>query len=129
MGGENHKSIKVSAKGVQQGGNRNVSVLSPEGFENVVRNRITLSATNKGFRVDKYSKSIITYQQTKIGLNYMYNKRKVLDDGISTTTLGFYHRWSNYSLHSTTTQRQGSSVLRSSMRRRSKSIHLSVSKM
>ena len=86
MADEHHKE-KVSAKGVQQGGNRNGSILSPEGFENVVRNRITLNATNKGFRVDKHSKSIITYTQTKIGLNYMYNKRKVLEDGISTIPL------------------------------------------
>ncbi|KAL8023658.1 hypothetical protein Plhal710r2_c006g0029541 [Plasmopara halstedii] len=84
LGDENHKTMKVSAKGIQQGGNRNASVLRPEGFENVVRNRITLNATNKGFRVDKYSKSIITYQQTKIGLNFYYDKRKVLEDGIST---------------------------------------------
>ncbi|KAL8013023.1 hypothetical protein Plhal710r2_c041g0142071 [Plasmopara halstedii] len=79
--------MKVSAKGVQQGGNRDTSVPRLEGFENVVRNRITLNATNKGFRVDKYSKSIITYQQTKIGLNYYYDKRKVFEDGISTEPL------------------------------------------
>lgn len=83
---ENNKQ-KVSAKGVQQGGKRNESVLSPESFENVVRNRITLNATNKGFRVDKHSKSIITYEQTKVGLNYYYDKRQVLSDGISTIPL------------------------------------------
>jgi len=86
MADENHKE-KVSAKGVQQGGNRNGSILNPEGFENVVRNRITLNATNKGFRVDKHTKRIITYNQTKIGLNYMYDKRKVLEDGITTQAL------------------------------------------
>lgn len=86
MGDENHKQ-KVSAKRAQQDGNRNGSILSPDGFENVVRNRITLNATNKGFRVDKLSKSTITYEQTKSGLNYYYNKRKVLLDGISTSPL------------------------------------------
>lgn len=86
MGDENHKQ-KVSAKGVQQGGKRNESVLSPASFENVVRNRITLNGTNKGFRVDKHSKHIITYEQTKVGLNYYYDKRQVLSDGINTNPL------------------------------------------
>lgn len=86
MGDENHKQ-KVSAKGVQQGGNRNCDILNPDGFENVVQNRITLNATNKGFRVDKRSQSIITYEQKKIGLSYWYDKRQVQSDGISTKPL------------------------------------------
>ncbi|RAW31983.1 hypothetical protein PC110_g11683 [Phytophthora cactorum] len=43
--------VKVSAKGVQQGRGRNEDVLNPNGFETVVRDRITLQGTNKGFRL------------------------------------------------------------------------------
>ncbi|EGZ24969.1 hypothetical protein PHYSODRAFT_326017 [Phytophthora sojae] len=38
----------VSAKGVQQNGGRNANILNPDGFESVVRDRITLQGTNKG---------------------------------------------------------------------------------
>ncbi|RAW34764.1 hypothetical protein PC110_g8925 [Phytophthora cactorum] len=43
--------VKVSAKGAQQGHGRNEDVLNPEGFETVVRDRITLQGNNKGFRI------------------------------------------------------------------------------
>lgn len=79
--------VKVSAKGVQQGGGRNSDVLNPDGFEAVVRDRITLQGTNKGFRLSKETKSIITYSQTKTALNYYYDKRRVLEDGITTVAL------------------------------------------
>jgi uncharacterized phage-like protein YoqJ len=49
--------------------------------------RITLSATNKGFRIDKQTQNIITYSQEKVGLNFYYYKRKVLEDGITTIPL------------------------------------------
>jgi hypothetical protein len=77
---------KVSAKGVQQKG-RNQDVLNQIGFENVVKNKITLTGTNKGFRLCKESKSIITYSQTKTALSYMYDKRQVLSCGIRTIPL------------------------------------------
>ncbi|EGZ07855.1 hypothetical protein PHYSODRAFT_339760 [Phytophthora sojae] len=79
--------VKVSAKGVQQSAGRNGDVLNPDGFESVVRDRITLQGTNKGFRLSKESKSIITYSQTKTALNYYYDKRRVLADGITTEPL------------------------------------------
>ncbi|KAG3148564.1 hypothetical protein PC128_g23561 [Phytophthora cactorum] len=79
--------VKVSAKGAQQGGGRNSDVLNPDGFETVVRDRITLQGTNKGFRLSKETKSIITYSQTKTALNYYYDKRRVLEDGITTVAL------------------------------------------
>ncbi|KAG3231018.1 hypothetical protein PI124_g23886 [Phytophthora idaei] len=77
--------VKVSAKGVQQG--RNEHVLNPDGFDTVVRDRITLQGTNKGFRLSKETKSIITCTQTKSALSYFYDKRQVLSDGISTIPL------------------------------------------
>ncbi|KAG3113019.1 hypothetical protein PI124_g6525 [Phytophthora idaei] len=79
--------VKVSAKGVQQGRGRNNDVLSPKGFETVVQDRITLQGTNKGFRLSKETKSIITYSQTKTALSYFYDKRRVLEDGITTVPL------------------------------------------
>ncbi|EEY54744.1 uncharacterized protein PITG_23313 [Phytophthora infestans T30-4] len=79
--------VKVSAKGVQQGRGRNEDVSSPKCFETVVRDRITLQGTNKGFRLSKETKSIITYSQTKTALSYYYDKRQVLEDGISTAPL------------------------------------------
>ncbi|EGZ17269.1 hypothetical protein PHYSODRAFT_331270 [Phytophthora sojae] len=53
--------VKVSAKGVQQSGGRNGDVLNPDGFESVVRDRITLQGTNKGFRLSKET----LYQKAK----------------------------------------------------------------
>lgn len=79
--------VKVSAKGVQQARGANSDVLNPEGFETVVRERVTLSGTNTGFRICKEAKSIVTYSQTKTFLNYYYDKRQVLADGITTTPL------------------------------------------
>ncbi|KAG3068411.1 hypothetical protein PI125_g23420 [Phytophthora idaei] len=79
--------VKVSAKGVQQGRGRKEDVLNPDGFGTVVRDRITLQGTNKGFRLSKESKSTITYTQTKSALSYFYDKRQVLSDGISTIPL------------------------------------------
>ncbi|KAG2761816.1 hypothetical protein PC116_g27630 [Phytophthora cactorum] len=79
--------VKVSAKGVQQGRGRNNDVLNPDGFETVVRDRITLRGTNKGFRLSKETKSIITYTQNKSALSYFYDKRRVLEDGITTEAL------------------------------------------
>ncbi|EGZ11280.1 hypothetical protein PHYSODRAFT_338002 [Phytophthora sojae] len=53
--------VKVSAKGVQQSGGRNGDVLNPYGFESVVRDRITLQGTIKGFRLSKET----LYQKAK----------------------------------------------------------------
>ncbi|GMF30478.1 unnamed protein product [Phytophthora lilii] len=69
--------VKVSAKGIQQGGGGKNGVLNPDGFETVVRDRITLQGTNKGFRLSKETKSIITYTQNKTALNYYCDKRRL----------------------------------------------------
>jgi hypothetical protein len=79
--------FKVSAKGVQQKGGKNINILCPEAFESVIRDRICLKATNRGFRISKETKGILTYKQTKTGLNYYYDKRQVLADGVSTIPL------------------------------------------
>jgi len=77
--------IKLSAKGVQK--SRNKTVLSPANFESVVKNRITFKGSNKGFRMCRETNSMITYSQTKTALNYFYDKRRVLEDGITTSPL------------------------------------------
>ncbi|GMF14286.1 unnamed protein product [Phytophthora lilii] len=81
----NKPMIKLSAKGVQK--SRNGSVLTAQNFESVVKNRITFKGTNRGFRMRKETNSMITYSQTKTALNYYYDKRQVLSDGISTIPL------------------------------------------
>jgi len=77
--------MKLSAKGVQK--SRNKNVLSPENFESVVKARTTFQGNNKGFRMCRETNSMITYSQTKTALNYYYDKRKVLEDGITTIPL------------------------------------------
>jgi hypothetical protein len=87
---DGHK-IKISSKGVQSSNDkenkRNADILNPDGFKQVVEDRISLKATNKGFRVDNTRQRMITYEQIKTGLSYYYDKRRVLDDGISTVPL------------------------------------------
>lgn len=58
---EVENKVKISAKGVQKRKNR--SLITPDNFEHVVKNKVKLMATNSGFRIDKESQSIITYQQ------------------------------------------------------------------
>lgn len=76
---------KCSGKGVQQSGGKNANILNPHSFKRIVSERITMEATNSGFRLNKCGMS--TYTQLKIGLNYWYDKRKVLEDGITTVPL------------------------------------------
>ena len=104
---EGHK-LKISSKGVQGSRDvckdskcakckelnvvncktiRNADVLCPEAFNKVITQKVSISATNKGFRVDKTTQSIITYEQTKTGISFYYDKRKVLEDGINTVPL------------------------------------------
>lgn len=89
---------KVSAKGVQQACGANSDILSPDAFESVIRNRVILQATNRGFRIINSTDFIdgrrvnkdlkmVTYTQTKNGCGFYYSKRKVLADGISTIPL------------------------------------------
>lgn len=86
---KNNKMIagesKISSKGVQK--SRNSDLLTNINFEKVILNKITLSGSNMGFRLCKETKSMITYRQHKTGLNYMYDKRQVLADGLHTIPL------------------------------------------
>ena len=54
-------------------------------FLTVKDTKETISATNRGFLVK--NNEVFTYEMRRRGLSYFYCKRKVLDDGVSTTYL------------------------------------------
>ena len=76
---------KVSCKGIQQRRNE----VAKEQMLNVLRTEKPQHFVNAGFikTVDELGPGISTYIQSKVGLGYFYAKRKVLEDGISTTHL------------------------------------------
>lgn len=71
---------KCSSKGI----NKSVD-LSKRQFLRVLETKQASSHTNKGFILkDKF---MFTYEMERLGLPYFYCKRKVLDDGVSTSFL------------------------------------------
>ena len=72
---------KVSAKGV----NKSQNVLTKSLFLGVLNSKNSHDVSNRGFRV--LDNRMYTYSQSRVGLNYKYFKRKVAQDGISTTPL------------------------------------------
>jgi len=90
-----HKT-KCSAKGIQKSNNKDI--FTPEKFESVINEKVTLQATNRGFRVVKQTTlfddqrmtiepQVQTYEQQKNGCGFYYDKRIVLEDGITTIPL------------------------------------------
>lgn len=71
---------KYSSKGL----NKSIKI-SREHFLSVLNTKKALSHTNKGFIMK--NNNMYTYEMDRAGLGYFYCKRKVLDDGISTTYL------------------------------------------
>jgi hypothetical protein len=76
---------KLSAKGVQKKTDENRLLLTFEKYKAVLMNRKYEYATNIGFRV--ISNDMTTYQQVKIGLSPLYDKRAVMYDYVSTFPL------------------------------------------
>ncbi len=74
-------STKLSCKGVNKRRVKNPVQL----FEKVLETKQTMSACNVGF-IARDNK-VFTYDQTRASFTYFYPKRKVLDDGVSTTYL------------------------------------------
>jgi hypothetical protein len=72
---------KNSSKGLS----KRTNTLTIRHYRSVLLNRKPKSGVNKGF-VKKNNK-LYTYHQTRNGLTYFYAKRKVLEDGVSTTHL------------------------------------------
>jgi len=78
---EGETKSKYSCKGIQ----KNQNDISKDRFHNVLFNDVKDMCTNKGFRV--INNEMVTYIQHKKGLSYYYDKRVVLDDGVSTVPL------------------------------------------
>lgn len=76
----NPKLDKYSSKGV----NKTIQ-LTREHFLSVLNSKQPVRCTNKGFIMK--NNTVLTYRMEKDGLSYLYCKRKVLNDGISTTYL------------------------------------------
>ena len=77
----NESEAKFSCKGV----NKYTNAINKDTYLRVLRTKATGAATNRGFRVR--GSSVFTYTQVKNAFAYFYGKRKVLDDGVSTTYL------------------------------------------
>ena len=75
------KKAKLSTKGLS----KNHNDFGKEEFMDVLFNRNSKSGLNRGFRVVKGE--LLQYVQKRIGLSFMYCKRKVCADGISTLPL------------------------------------------
>ncbi|NRB81931.1 MAG: hypothetical protein HRU38_25285 [Saccharospirillaceae bacterium] len=71
---------KYSAKGMNKTLN-----LSREHFKRVLETKEPHSQRNKGFIMK--NNQMYTYSMSREGLNYFYCKRKVKEDGVSTTFL------------------------------------------
>ena len=81
---------KIPCKGVSKKGLEEPM----QKFTDTLFNLSTKVATNTGFR--SKDNTVYTYSQEKIGFNYFYCKRKVLEDGISTVPLDItLTPWSN----------------------------------
>ena len=72
---------KISSKGV----NRRHTELTRARYLNVLSNREPATGKNIGFRLK--GQKMYTYKQTKSALSFLYPKRKVLADGVSTLPL------------------------------------------
>ena len=77
---QNPNLDKYSSKGI----NKSIK-LTRDHYLSVLKTREASKNTNKGFILK--NNKMLTYAMTKEGLSYLYCKRKVLDDGISTIYL------------------------------------------
>ena len=77
------ETVKKSHKGVQPANNP----LTARDYWRVMDSMKPHYVINRGIRLDQTKKLMRTYRQEKRGLSYLYVKRKVLDDGISTLPL------------------------------------------
>ena len=71
---------KYSCKGVQKKNNLNY-----RNYKKVIFSKKTKYVTNTGFRI--YDNKIYSYEVEKSGLSYYYDKRQVMEDGVSTKQL------------------------------------------
>ena len=78
FGGEKDK---LSCKGL----NKKTNQLNKDIYLNVLASKKPAGGVNRGFRTD--GRTIHTYQQQRKSLSYLYIKRQVQEDGISTNPL------------------------------------------
>lgn len=74
-------NIKIASKGL----NKRQNNLTKKMYLDVIKTKITGKGTNIGFRTN--GKKIFGYKQERASLPYLYIKRKVKDDGITTEAL------------------------------------------
>ena len=74
-------NVKLSCKGL----NKHINHLTSEKFHSVLVSQQRGGGVNKGFRVR--GDGVYEYEQHRQALSYLYIKRKVLSDGISTIPL------------------------------------------
>ena len=74
-------NTKVATKGL----NKNLNLLTKNRYLDVLHTKRSGFGTNRGFRTD--GTKVLTYEQERASLSYLYIKRKVLPDGISTEPL------------------------------------------
>ncbi|XP_025085055.1 uncharacterized protein LOC112558684 isoform X2 [Pomacea canaliculata] len=74
-------SQKLSTKGL----NKHQNQLDHNHFKQVLQTQQASGGCNTSFKTD--GKSMFTYQQHRNALSYLYIKRKVLDDGVTTVPL------------------------------------------
>ena len=72
-------------KTAMKGLNKTLNQLTKEHYLKVLKSQVSGVGLNRGFRTD--GKSMLTYEQERASLSYLYIKRKVLDDGVSTDAL------------------------------------------
>ena len=71
---------KCSTKGINK-----TQTLTREHFKSVIESKNSVSGTNRGFIFK--NNNVFTYEMNRTGLSYLYCKRKVLENGVSTTYL------------------------------------------
>ena len=72
---------KVSCKGIS----KRLNKPQKETYLDVLKSKQSHSGENRGFRVMNHR--VLTYAQHRIGFSYLYGKRKVLEDGVTTIPL------------------------------------------
>ena len=80
--GPDEVDIKLACKGL----NKRTNDLTKNHYLDVLKTQINGGGINKGFKVDQ-NNTILTYEQKRSSLSYLYIKRKVGKDGITTTPL------------------------------------------
>ena len=75
------QTIKLSTKGLS----KQTNSFTRDDFMKVLATRVSGSGVNRGMRMR--GMEMMQYEQERIGLSYLYVKRHVEDDGISTRAL------------------------------------------